>query len=110
MKYASPDEVCTFSQMPGNHFKALVKLIFFSGEVPPPGTHVVSFAPTALALSGLRPQIPTPESFKRSYDPDTRTRPHGNITDTTLINLNPKVDLILHPLLGNPGSSPDEMH
>ena len=69
MKYASPEEVCAFSQMPGNHFKALLNYKIFPGEVP--GTHVMSFAPTALALSGLRPHIPTP---KVSNVPTTLTK------------------------------------
>ena len=34
MKYALPEEACTFSQMLGNHFKALLNFNIFQGENP----------------------------------------------------------------------------
>ena len=34
MKYASPEEACTFYQMLGYHFKALLNVEIFPGEAP----------------------------------------------------------------------------
>ena len=35
MKYPLPEEACAFSQMLGNHFKALLNVKIFPGEDPP---------------------------------------------------------------------------
>ena len=53
MKYASPEEACAFSQMPGNHFKALLSNKIFPGKPLDPGRELRAYGARVVGPSAL---------------------------------------------------------